>query len=319
MEWTRLLLVFVDIVLPLFTGYMLKARHIFSHKACSNLIRFNVIFMCALVDFVSFWGLKLSAALLWLPVASVLLTLVPGFIGARFFSHAFTDDLDRGAYVISSMLANIGTISGLSAFILYGETGFAYVQLVAAPQNCLMVAAAFPMARYYAARHDAQLAGTRMHLGIREMFFTVNQIALLGMFAGVALQAADVPRPEILGTFFHYLVHILAWVSLLPVGYLIDFRNAGRYYGRVKNMLLQRYILIPVIFYFPFRALFHDPVLFGSAMLVTFSPAAINSVITAELYKLNVDLTISGFLLTTAVYIVLVFPLLFLCVNLAGR
>ena len=182
-----------------------------------------------------------------------------------------------------------------------------------------MVAAAFPMARYYAARHDAQLAGTRMHLGIREMFFTVNQIALLGMFAGVALQAADVPRPEILGTFFHYLVHILAWVSLLPVGYLIDFRNAGRYYGRVKNMLLQRYILIPVIFYFPFRALFHDPVLFGSAMLVTFSPAAINSVITAELYKLNVDLTISGFLLTTAVYIVLVFPLLFLCVNLAGR
>lgn len=77
--------------------------------------------------------------------------------------------------------------------------------------------------------------------------------------------------------------------------------------------------MIPVIFYFPFRALFHDPVLFGSAMLVTFSPAAINSVITAELYKLNVDLTISGFLLTTAVYIVLVFPLLFLCVNLAGR
>ena len=292
MEWTRLLLVFVDIVLPLFTGYMLKARHIFSHKACSNLIRFNVIFMCTLVNSVSFWGLKLSAALLWLPVASVLLTLVPGFIGARFFSHAFTDDLDRGAYVISSMLANIGTISGLSAFILYGETGFAYVQLVAAPQNCLMVAAAFPMARYY---------------------------ALLGMFAGVALQAADVPRPEILGTFFHYLVHILAWVSLLPVGYLIDFRNAGRYYGRVKNMLLQRYILIPVIFYFPFRALFHDPALFGSAMLVTFSPAAINSVITAELYKLNVDLTISGFLLTTAVYIFLVFPLLFLCVNLAGR
>lgn len=312
MEWTRLGLVFVDIVLPLLTGYLLKTHNIISRQTCGRLIQFNVVVFCTFINFISFWGLKLSASLLLLPLASILLTVVPGLIGYLFFADAFRDELDRGAYIISSMLSNIGTLSGLSAFILFGEPGFAYVQLVAAPQNCLMVAVCFPLARFFVARHDAQLAGTRLRLSVREMFFTINQIALLGMLGGVLLQSLDIPRPDILGTVFHYMVHILAWVSLLPVGYLIDLGSAGKYYGSVRNILFQRFLLVPVLFYLPFRAAFRDPVVFGSAMVCAFSPAAINAVITAQLYKLNVDLTIAGFLLTTVVYVLAVFPLLFL-------
>jgi predicted permease len=316
MEWTRLGLVFVDIVLPLLTGYLLKTHNIISQKTCSRLILFNVVVLYTFINFISFWGLKLSASLLWLPIASILLTIIPGIICYMFFAGAFQDELDRGAYIISSMLSNIGTLSGLSAFILFGEPGFAYVQLVAAPQNCLMVAVCFPLARYFVARHDAQLAGTRLHLSVREMFFTVNQIALLGMLAGVLLQFLDIPRPAAIGTVFHYMVHILAWFSLLPVGFLIDLGGASKYYGKVKNILFQRFVLVPVLFYLPFRFLFHDPVVFGSAMVCTFSPGAINAVITSQLYKLNVDLTIAGFLLTTVVYIFVVFPLIFLAYHL---
>lgn len=174
MEWTRLGLVFVDIVLPLLTGYLLKTHNIISQKTCSRLILFNVVVLYTFINFISFWGLELSASLLWLPIASIFLTIIPGIISYLFFAGAFKDELDRGAYIISSMLSNIGTLSGLSAFILFGEPGFAYVQLVAAPQNCLMVAICFPLARYFVARHDAQLAGTRLHLSVREMFFTVN-------------------------------------------------------------------------------------------------------------------------------------------------
>lgn len=319
MDETRILLVLTDILLPLLTGYLLKVHGIMSARQCNWLIRFNVVVMVTVMTLLSFWALPLSSQLLWLPLLGVLFTVIPGLIGAHFFAGTFTNYLDRGAYVISSMLSNIGTIGGLSAFILYGEAGFAYVQLIAAPQNILMVAAAFPMATYYYEKYQAHKEKTKIRLSFRKMFLTWNQVGILGMAAGILLQVGEIPRPEAVGLLFHNLVHILAWVSLLPVGYLIDFGRAGLYLKRVSNMLLQRFIIVPVIFYLGSRLIFSDQVILGSVLIVAGAPAAINSVITAQLYKLNIDLTIAGFLLTTVIYVLLVFPLFFFFIQFGGR
>ena len=318
MDWERILLVFTDILLPLAAGYLLKVHNVIPQKVCNWLIRFNVTVMLTVMTLMSFWVLPLSPQLLWLPLIGVLITAVPGVIGARLFAGAFDNYLDRGAYVISAMLSNIGTIGGLCAFIVYGETGFAYVQLVAAPQNILMVAAAFPMAKYYYEKHKATEKNVKLQLGFREMFITWNQVGILGMAVGMALQFLGIERPPALGVLFHNLVHILAWVSLLPVGYLIDFSRAGRYYRKVVSMLWLRFVIVPVLFYFLFRLLFTDQVLLGTLLIVAGTPAAINSVITAQLYKLNVDLTIASFLLTTIVFVLLVFPLFFFYIHFGG-
>ena len=319
MDWNQLLLVFTDILLPLAAGYFLKVHTLMPQKICDWLIKFNVIVMVTVLTLMSFWVLPLSARLLWLPLIGVLITAIPGVIGAKLFAGRFANELDRGAYVISAMLSNIGTIGGLCAFIMYGETGFAYVQLVAAPQNILMVAAAFPLAKFYYEKHKAAEKQAKLQLNFREMFITWNQIGILGMVAGIALQVCGIERPQFLGVLFHNLVHILAWVSLLPVGYLIDFSRAGRYYRRVTSMLWLRFVIVPVIFYAGFKLLFTDQVLLGSLLIMAATPAAINSVITAQLYKLNVDLTIASFLLTTVVFVLVVFPLFFFYIYCGGK
>lgn len=319
MDWERILLVFTDILLPLAAGYFLKTHELLTQKACNWLIRFNVVVMVTVMTLMSFWVLPLSAKLFWLPVIGVLITAVPGFIGARWFARRFDNELDRGACVISAMLSNIGTVGGLCAFILYGEEGFAYVQLVAAPQNILMVAAAFPMAKYYYEKHQAAAKQAKLKLSFREMFITWNQVGILGMAAGILLQASGVERPAVLGTLFHNLVHVLAWISLLPVGYLIDFSRARFYYRKVTDMIWLRFVIVPALFYLLFKVLFTDQVLLGSLLVMAAAPAAINSVITAQLYKLNVDITIAAFILTTVVFVLVVFPLFFFYIHLGGQ
>lgn len=319
MDWERILLVFTDILLPLAAGYFLKTHELLTQKACNWLIRFNVVVMVTVMTLMSFWVLPLSAKLFWLPVIGVLITVVPGLIGARWFASRFDNELDRGACVISAMLSNIGTVGGLCAFILYGEEGFAYVQLVAAPQNILMVAAAFPMAKYYYEKHQAAAKQAKLKLSFREMFITWNQVGILGMAAGILLQASGVERPAVLGTLFHNLVHVLAWISLLPVGYLIDFYRARFYYRKVTDMIWLRFVIVPALFYLLFKVLFTDQVLLGSLLVMAAAPAAINSVITAQLYKLNVDITIAAFILTTVVFVLVVFPLFFFYIHLGGQ
>ncbi len=83
----RIVFVLTDILLPLALGYFFRIHGLMSQKACNCLIKFNVIVMVTVMTLMSFWVLPLSPQLLWLPVIGVLITAVPGFIGARWFAR----------------------------------------------------------------------------------------------------------------------------------------------------------------------------------------------------------------------------------------
>ena len=312
----RILYVFTDLATPLLAGYIAYQRGRISDALCNALIRFNIIVMATLLAVLSFWVMPLSKSLLWLPLFSALFMLVPGSIAYLTFARRHKDALSRGAYYMSAMLTNIGTIAGLSAFILYDETGFAYVQIVSSFQVGLLVLVCFPLAAMFRAQGAKE--GTRVHLSLRELFLTPNQVPVLGLIAGLALNVYGVERPAVLGTAFQALVHIGAWTALFPVGCLVDFSRALPYIKKTADLIPLRFLLTPLIFFGLCRLLFADSVLIGSVLLIAAAPTAINAVLTARLYKLNVDLTVASFLVTTVIYLLLFYPLFFLYVTHGG-
>ena len=312
----RILYVFTDLATPLLAGYIAYQRGRISDALCNALIRFNIIVMATLLAVLSFWVMPLSKSLLWLPLFSALFMLVPGSIAYLTFARRHKDALSRGAYYMSAMLTNIGTIAGLSAFILYDEVGFAYVQIVSSFQVGLLVLVCFPLAAMFRAQGAKE--GTRVHLSLRELFLTPNQVPVLGLIAGLALNVYGVERPAVLGTAFQALVHIGAWTALFPVGCLVDFSRALPYIKKTADLIPLRFLLTPLIFFGLCRLLFADSVLSGSVLLIAAAPTAINAVLTARLYKLNVDLTVASFLVTTIIYLLLFYPLFFLYVTHGG-
>lgn len=316
--YLRIVFVFTDLVLPLVVGYCLKKKGWMGSTACNVLIKINVVVLCTVLSFCSFWVLPLSLQLLWLPLLGILFTVVPGVLGWLTFARRFSNFLEKGAYVISCMLSNIGTLGGLCAFIMFGEVAYAYIQLIATFQNMLLVIMCFPIAQYYAAKQTAKQEKTHIRLSFREMFLTWNQTPVLAMVAGILLQACGIARPPALELVFKNLVHIGAWVALLPVGYLVDFSRARAYYSKVLDLLLLRFVIVPGVFYLCMRSLFSDQVLLGTLLLAAAAPTAINSVLTAKLFNLQVDLTVASFLLTTAVYVLLLFPVFFFYVESGG-
>ena len=312
----RILYVFTDLATPLLAGYIAYQRGRISDALCNAIIRFNIIVMATLLAVLSFWVMPLSRSLLWLPLFSALFMLVPGSIAYLTFARRHKDALSRGAYYMSAMLTNIGTIAGLSAFILYDEVGFAYVQIVSSFQVGLLVLVCFPLAAMFRAQGAKE--GTRVHLSLRELFLTPNQVPVLGLIAGLALNVFGVERPAVLGTAFQALVHIGAWTALFPVGCLVDFSRARPYIKKTADLIPLRFLLTPLIFFGLCRLLFADSVLIGSVLLIAAAPTAINAVLTARLYKLNVDLTVASFLVTTVIYLLLFYPLFFLYMTHGG-
>ncbi|WP_294160453.1 AEC family transporter [uncultured Selenomonas sp.] len=308
----RLLFVVTDLIAPLVVGYLFKKRHLITQRTNDRLIKFNIIIVNTILSLLSFWVLPLSWSLLLLPLFGFYLVLFPGGVGYLLFARRLADYLDRGAYVASAMLANLGTLGGVCAFILYNEQGFAYTQLIGAFQNMLLCLVVFPYAHFCqmkAAGREVQ-HHSRLH-DLREMFLTPNQMCLVGMIVGLTLNACGIERPAAFGPVFQSLVHIGAWSAMLPVGFLLSFGAAKRNLGRIKSLTFLRFVLMPIVTYLIAKPIVADPILRHTIIILSCCPTAINAVLSTRLYKLNVDLAATSFLVTTAAYLVVIFPILF--------
>ncbi len=309
---TRLIYLGTDLILPLIVGYLLYQRRLLSDAAVNLLIRINVVVFFTLLSLFSFWALPLTRDLLILPAFFAFIILFPGFISWRFLGRRFHSPIDRGTHLISALLSNIGTLGGICAYIIYGEPGFAYAQIGGACQNLILVLLAFPAAQYYYLLHknrgrSARLDG-RAFLGL---LISWNQLSLLGMAAGLLLNLFGAVRPPVLSSAFSYLIHISAWFAMLPVGSLINFRRARHFVYLTLDMIFLRFLLVPLVAYFAARLVISDPVIRNALVLFAGVPAAINATLTARLYHLNVDYTIAVFLVTTVLYLTVLFPAVF--------
>lgn len=304
----RIIYIATDLIMPLMVGYFLNQKHILSDNAANRLIRFNVVGVYTVLTLLSFWVLPISHELVMLIPYGMLYVLVPGIIGALTFARRHINLLNRGAYIMSAMLSNIGTLGGVCAFILYREAGFAYSQIIGTCQNILLVLVCFPLAQYFRSKHTAASSESIRRVSLREMFLSWNQLSLLGIVVGVALNLNSVPRPEVLGIIFQGLVHFGAWTALLPVGYLINFSHARYYYSRVWDLSILRFVVMPSFIWLTSQILFSDPILIDTLLICSMAPTAINAVLASRLYKLNVNLAITSFIMTTGLFLFLIFP-----------
>lgn len=314
---SQILYIFLDILLPLATGYILKQKAVITSAQCNGLIRFNIRCIMTLLSLLSFWILPLRPELALLPTFAFTNALVPlGIVLALGLQKKFTSLMDRGSYLITSMPSNLGTLGGLCSYLLYGEIAFAYVQIVSVFQNFVMLFILFPMGYYYhnAAAHPEEKPGT-LRLDWKKVFFNWNQLSLIGIAAGIFLYIAGIPRPPVLGTAFQCLIHISAWSALLPIGYLIEFSSLHKYYKATLNMIPIKLILTPAILYVVSTWFFSDPVLLGTLLIMMGSPCAINALITNRLYGLNVNLSMAPFITTTFIYVLILYPAFYMLVT----
>lgn len=306
MNYAQLFTVFFDVFCPLATGYFLRRRNWMTMAQCNGMMLFNVVVLITVMNLLSFWILPLKGDLLLLPFLSLLVAFLSAGMMVPLCRHL--SFVDRGTLVVAAMLANIGTLAGICGYILYGELSFAYIQLFAVPQNILMVVLAFPLAQYYAAREGSADGAAPLHFSLRELLFTRKQLGVAGVLIGLGLQLFQVERPVFVTDFFRLLVHIQAWIAFTPVGYTIDFQRAFRCLRQAVGLLPIRFLLVPLLICGASSLVVADPVILGTIFLAASAPVAINAVITAQLFHLDVDLAVAAFLETTLVYVAVLFP-----------
>ena len=278
-------------------------------------IKANVVVVATFLSTVSFWSVKITPELLWLPISTIPICFLPVAIFYLFEKRRFQDPREQGSYMISMMLGNIGTLAGLCSYVLFGPIGFAYIQLIGIPQIVIIVLFCFPMGQYYYDlwAHKGQKGPMEIHL--REMLLTWNQLPAVGVAIGLTLAAFHVEKPDAVSTLFTVLIHLSAWMGMVPVGYDLDLKSARAYAWKLWPLFPIKFLFLPAVLYYLTSLFVSDPAMTTCVILAAAAPTAIFAVASAQLYKLNVDLAESSFLTTTLAFLFLIYPVVYFVVS----
>ncbi len=310
---TKLIVFAIDLIGPLLVGYACKYQRRFGDSFFNRMILNNILVVCPVVSFLSFWVMPITRELLWLPFLSVAMGFIPGAIAYLAARRKYDDFREQGAYVMSASLSNLGTIGGICVFLIYGERGYGYQQIATLFQYVLMFLFCYPLAQSYETKADGK---SGQKVSIWSMLFSKKQLAVLGILLGGVLQYAGIPRPEALNGVAQVFIHLGAWTGLIPVGYSADFGKIRRYWLSLFDLSFIKFVVTPLLLYGLSHLLVESPEMRGTLLILAATPTAINAVVTARLYNLAVDLTVAAFLVTTILFLVLVYPALFLLLSL---
>ena len=305
----KLLIFGIDLILPLIVGYCCQYQKKLKDQFFNKMILNNILVVYPALSFLCFWILPLNFDLIWLPVMGLAMGLIPGLVAYFVAEKKFDDDLDRGSYVMSAILSNLGTLGGLCVFLLYGERGYGYQQLVVLFQYILMFMFCYPLAQYYYQRANSN--GKIKGISVRQVLLSRNQLAVVGIFCGAALQLAGIPRPHYLDGMAEFFVHFGAWTALIPVGYSMDFGKMKGYYYQLKELIAIKFIITPVAIYGLSHLIMTDKVMLNSILILASTPTAVNAVITSRIYDLNINISVAAFIVTTLIFLTVVYPGLF--------
>ena len=305
----RVVLLLIDIIGPISIGYFLKQKNLVKPAFNDFMIKLNVRGLFTVLAFVAFWKLKFTAEVALIPIAGLIILFVPYFLGMA-ITKKVEDPLERGALVVSSMLGNTSTLGGLLCFMLLGATSFAYVQVIGVLQSIVLILFCFPVCQKFHDMADTQ-RGLSKKRTFREMFFTWNQVSILGMLAGAALSLGGVKQPDCFAPFFAALVHISAWIAFPPGGLLLDFEAARREMPKTLWLMPLKFILMPLVVWALCAAVVTNPVMAATLIIVSSCPTAINSVLTCALYGLKTNIAVSSFMTSTTVFALVMCPIYF--------
>lgn len=300
---------FVDMILPLIMGYVLRRSGWGSQRVFSWMISFGIIFLFPSLTAFSIWGLVPVFDLVWLPAFGILLHILPGGLALLWGRRKYQSSLDYGSYTIAGFLSNHVTLGSLSAYILFGETGYAYTQMILLFNSLLMFGFAYPLAQHYRNLYDH---GSGLSVNLKRILFNRNQMPLVGMVIGIFLNWLGVHRPESLLPAFDLMIHFSAWTFLVPVGYSMDFGEVRHYWRDAVDITIIKCIITPALTVAVAGFFIQDTVAFRTLILLAAQPTAVNAVIAMQLFGLNLHLSVGAFVLSTAVYLLVIFPMFFL-------
>jgi len=251
----------------------------------------------------SLWGFSLSSgALALLPLFGAL-ALITGGAAAIALIKLFKIEPHRGGSLFTScMFSNISALASFVAFVMFGDTGFAAVQLYALAEQPLYYSIGFPLSNEISKGKAGNFRFSLTNLKSKPIIF----FPLAAVAVGILLYLSPLERPDFMHTLSSVLVPVVTILFGLSIGLTLRIRRIRQYRREVLLVHGVKFLVIPALI-ISLGALAGLPRVLGgipfkALAIVSFSPVGFLAVVPPAIYGFDVDLANSTWLSTTLSY-----------------
>jgi predicted permease len=279
-----------------------------------GLLFFMPISFMAAVWIVSFADLRVMI----LPVIGVGALLAGGLLGMLVARLMKQPTNQSTVLFCCGSFSNLGAIGTLACYMFLGEAGLAFVVLYRMFEEIYYYAIAFPVARFYSGSSGAKRTFARRLLDVLKDPFVAA--ALSAFFIGLFLNLAAIPRPAFFEMVIAVSVPAGTFILIVSIGLSMHVSRVGSYLHESLLVCLIKFAAVPVLAcslaYLSDLHLIADGIPFKVVLVLSAMPVAINALVAASIYDLDLDLANSCWLVTTLALLV-VLPLLYFLLSSA--
>ncbi|MCC5831250.1 MAG: hypothetical protein JJU36_17565 [Phycisphaeraceae bacterium] len=315
----RFLLFIVLSIVALVVGYVVRRRRGDCHRLSKDLHYITMVAIWPLAAMLSVWRLPLELQMVWLVVMQLAAVGGMAWLALRVGRTLGATRAQQGVLAVGASLPNSGFTLG--AYLCYStidpaEQALAYAMMLTVIMQVLGVLIIFPLCRRYGTQTPIEGSTGRM---IWVNLTDLRSLSLHFAVIGVALAAVEVPFPAVIDDW--YLLDVLFFVggiaTYLGIGlqiYFSDLFHNVRFHAALAAI---RFMVIPIcgialIGLSLATAVPVDDVLLKVIIVQSFVPAAVMTVMLPNLFGMDVRLAGMVWVWNTALFVVLVLPLLLL-------
>lgn len=308
---TTITLSVILIIVATAAGYAARRKGLIRERSSRPIMTLVVVFGYSCIALLTIWQLTLEWQDIWLPVLGAAHVAALAAVGLGTGRLLTNERRRRGLLAVACSVGNVGpTLGGLVVYLLYGIEGLGLAGIYGLMFTPVTVLILYPIAK----AHQGQ--GEPLGRIILRSLLDWRSIALPIALAGVVLSAAGVPYPEALQRV--YLVDVLVFVVTAMAYFAIGLRLYVGYVGSIKAMIATLSVVrfaaglaVGLTLYaatrltpWPLECL---PM--KVFLIEAFVPTAVTTVAVAEMFGLRPRLGSVLFVTNTALYLVLVLPL----------
>jgi predicted permease len=299
----------------LVSGYLAGSRFGVPEHFAKKIMTAVLVFFNWLIALLAIWPLQLSRQLVWLPVIGLALISIVTAISTVFFYFLKYDRKTRLTLILAASLSNTGYTGGaFVCYVLFGMDGLAMANiylLLSVPAFYLFY---LPYLKVRELRTKDRTADLKL-----DFLLDFRMLVIPAVIAAIILNLTKVKPPAFVTKFYiiDVLVCIASSLSFFAIGLRVKLSRLKNYINLYFLIAAIKFILTPVLAILFITLLTLAGQNLNSTvqkviMILSATPSAVLMVTMSNVFDLDGPLASALWVVTMAIFVVIVVPVLFL-------
>ncbi|MDQ0206685.1 AEC family transporter [Alkalicoccobacillus murimartini] len=275
-------------------------------------IRFVLLGINPIILIGAFWYSELSnIQLIYLPVLGIATIMLGGLFGILLSKYYKLSREQTGSMFVTGSFVNLGSFGALFCVLLLGEQSLAYVAMFRLFEELFYYTVCYPIAKSYGQVQTNKVSRSKWSSIIRDPFIMITFFAVV---IGGLLNLSSWVRFDFYGQLNQILVPLASVILLIPVGFSMRLTAVKKHFKLSISLSAIKCVMVPAIIVslavlFGLGELF-DGYLLKVILIMAAMPTAVSALVPPQLYKLDVELANSNWIVNTTLLLVII-PVLY--------